>query len=191
MLGRFASSAEGGLHPKHRLMNYHKFFVDNVAENDIVLDVGCGNGALSYDIARKARFVEAVEKEEKNIKICREKYSRENIKYVMADINDYVTERKISLIILSNVLEHIDDRRILLKRLGSISSRIFIRAPLITRDWIALYKKELGLQYMLDKSHKIEYTIEEFIREIEEGGFEIQKYSVQFGEIWAAVVKKD
>jgi len=55
---RFAIKAEReGLHPKHCLMDYHKFFVDNINSNDIVLDIGCGNGALTYDIAKKAKKV--------------------------------------------------------------------------------------------------------------------------------------
>ena len=52
---RFAIKAEGELHPKHRIMNYHKFFVDNINPSDTVLDIGCGNGALTYDLAQKAK----------------------------------------------------------------------------------------------------------------------------------------
>lgn len=44
---KFAIKSEGGLHPKHRLMDYHRFFVDAVQPNDMVCDIGCGNGALS------------------------------------------------------------------------------------------------------------------------------------------------
>ena len=49
-----AIEAEGGLHPKHRLMNRPKFFVDNTEPHDIVLDIGRGNGALACDLSKKA-----------------------------------------------------------------------------------------------------------------------------------------
>ena len=58
---------EERIHPKHRIMNYHKFFIDNIDENDLVLDIGCGNGALSYDIAKKAKKVVGIDLNEKNI----------------------------------------------------------------------------------------------------------------------------
>ena len=52
---------EERIHPKHRIMNYHKFFIDNIDENGVVLDIGCGNGALSYDIAKKAKKVVGID----------------------------------------------------------------------------------------------------------------------------------
>lgn len=69
--GRFAVKAEGGLHPKHRLMKYHQFFVDKIENEETVLDIGCGNGALSYDIAKKTKKVIAIDMSEDNIKAAR------------------------------------------------------------------------------------------------------------------------
>jgi len=48
LISALAIVAENVLHPKHRIMNYHRFFVDNVSENDVVLDIGFGNGALTF-----------------------------------------------------------------------------------------------------------------------------------------------
>ena len=68
---RFATIAEGGIHPKHRLMNYHQFFVDNIDPSDNVLDIGCGNGFLTYDIAKKARSVTAIDLNKRNIELAK------------------------------------------------------------------------------------------------------------------------
>lgn len=56
---------------------------------------------------------------------------------------------------------------------------------MINRDWIILYKKELGIEWRLDKTHYIEYTLESFKEELEKAGLNLEKYSIQFGEIWA------
>jgi len=68
---KFAIKAEGGLHPKHRIMNYHKFFVDNVNSNDVVLDIGCGNGALTYDLSKKVKKVVGIDLNKENIKLLK------------------------------------------------------------------------------------------------------------------------
>ena len=69
---RLSIKVEGGIHPKHRLMDYHKFFVDNVTQDDTVLDLGCGNGALTFDVAQRAKKVVGLDMNEKEIKIADE-----------------------------------------------------------------------------------------------------------------------
>ena len=178
-----------GLHPKHRLMNYHKFFVDNVSENDAVLDIGCGNGALTYDVAKKAKKVVGIDLNERNIEIARNRFSMENIEFIHGDALANLPDERFDVIILSNVLEHIDKRVEFLISLKHRVSEILIRVPMLNRSWIDVYKEELGLEYRLDKTHFIEYTFETFNEEMLEAGLRNLGYSVQFGEIWAVVGK--
>ena len=56
---------------------------------------------------------------------------------------------------------------------------------MIDRSWLVLYKKELGIEYRLDKTHYIEYTIDDFKRELEDAELELVDFSIRFGEIWA------
>jgi len=176
---------EERVHPKHRIMNYHKFFVDNIDENDVVLDIGCGNGALSYDIAKKAKKVVGIDLNEKNISFAKERYSKENIEW--GDALKDLPDERFDVIIMSNVLEHIENRVEFLRRLREKATTFLIQVPMINRDWITLYKKEMGLDYRLDKGHFVEYTLESFERELEKAGLRIQDYNIQFGEIWAIV----
>lgn len=183
----FPNKIEQGLHPKHRLMNYHKFFLNNINQGDMVLDIGCGNGFLTFDIAKKAKEVVGIDIEKKNIKFAKQKFSAANIKYIAGDILKNFPDKKFDVIILSNVLEHIDNRTGFLNKIKSHGSKILIRVPMINRDWITLYKKELGVEWRLDKTHFTEYTLESFQKEIENVGLKIKDYSIQFGEIWAVV----
>lgn len=178
---------EGGIHPKHRLLGYHEFFTNNILGTDSVLDIGCGNGALSYDIAGKAKSVVGIDIEQKNIKEAIKRHSRPNLKYVVGDATKDLSGEKFDVITLSNVLEHIEHRVLFLKGIKGLSAKYLIRVPTFDRDWIPLYKKELGLEWRLDLTHFTEFTKKTFYKEIEEAGYSIESFSVQFGEIWAVV----
>ena len=183
----FAIKAEGGLHPKHRLMNYHRFFLDNILEGDIVLDIGCGNGALAYDLAKKANKVVGIDLSPQNIELARQKYQSSNVEYRVGDATKDLPNEKFNVVVLSNVLEHIKNRVKFLQKIKKLAPKILIRVPMINRDWITLYKKELGVEYRLDNTHFIEYTLEGFKKELQKAGLTLNNYSIQFGEIWAVV----
>lgn len=179
--------AEGGIHPKHRLMNYHKFFVDNINPGDAVLDIGCGNGALSFDIAKKAKKVTGIDLSKENIKFAKENFYKENIEYIHGDAIKNLPAERFDAVILSNILEHIKNRTDFLSKIKELAPKILIRVPMINRDWTTLYKKELGLGWKLDKTHFIEYTLKSFQEELGKAGLKIQSYSIQFGEIWGVI----
>jgi SAM-dependent methyltransferase len=182
-----AIKVEGGIHPKHRLMGYHQFFLDNISSSDTILDIGCGNGALAYDLAGKAKFVTGIDIVERNIIKAREKYNQVNIKYLVGDATKGLKGQKFDVIVLSNVLEHIEDRVAFLSQIKPLARKFLIRVPMIDRDWLPLYKKELGVEWRLDKTHFIEYTDMFFKEEIEKAGYLIESFSIKFGEIWAVV----
>lgn len=182
-----ATPVEKNLHPKHRIMNYHAFFVDNVDEGDTVLDIGCGNGALTHDVAKKAGQVVGIDLNEESISLARQRYSRENVEYICGNMLNDLPDERFDVVILSNVLEHIDERVKFLKRLRGMAPKFLIRVPMINRDWITIYKEELGMDYRLDKEHYVEYTLETFEDELREARLGIEEYSIQFGEIWAVV----
>ncbi len=183
------------IHPKHCLMNYHQFFIDNITKGDVILDVGCGNGALTYDLAKKAKKVVGIDIKEKNIALAKKRFLRDNIEHICGDMllqidrNKGLRSSAFTVIILSNILEHIEDRIEFLKNLASQypKAKFLIRVPMINRDWLTLYKKELGAEWRLDKTHCIEYTLESFKEELQKANLKIDKFSIQFGEIWAVV----
>lgn len=184
---KLSISAEAGLHPKHRLLNYHQFFIDNVRPGDSILDIGCGNGALVFDISRHVKNVVAIDKNIESIKVANKRYPAANITYLIGDVTKDLPGRKFDTVILSNVLEHIKNRVEFLNEIKKIAPRILIRVPMFDRDWITLYKKELNLEYRLDPGHHIEYTLQSLNEELRQCKIRILKYSIQFGEIWAVL----
>ena len=186
-ISRLATIVEGGIHPKHRLTDYHQFFIDNVGSQDAVLDIGCGNGFLTYDVAKKARSVMAIDLSMDNIELAKRNFNKENIQYICGDATKFDFGDKFDTIILSNILEHIDDRHDFLSKIQKLANKFLIRVPLLNRDWLTYYKKELGVEYRLDLTHQIEYTLESLTQELEKTGIGIERASIQFGEIWAVV----
>jgi len=177
-----------GLHPKHLLTRYHDFFVKRIHHTDKVLDIGCGNGALACDIATRCKTrVTAIDSNEKNILYARERYRNPNITYIWGNAPDDLPNEEYDVVVLSNVLEHIEKRIEFLSRiLQSVRpNRLLVRVPLYERDWRVPLKRKLGMEWRLDKTHHIEYTMESFWEEIEQAGLHVSFSETRWGEIWS------
>ncbi len=186
-ISSLAIAYEHGLHPKHRILGYHRFFLDRIVEGDRVIDVGCGNGALAHDLASKASFVKGVDISEKNIEKARRANSGTNIEFAVADATKDLGNERFDVLVLSNVLEHIEHRIEFLRSIRSISPKFLIRVPLLNRDWVVVFKKELGSEWRLDMTHFTEFTPEQFKEEIEAAGYAMGDFSVQWGELWTEI----
>jgi len=180
---------EKGIHPKHRLMNYHRFFVTRLKKSDRVLDIGCGYGAVTFSMAKAGALVTGIDMDETNLRHARKRYKHENLKFLLGDIRKDLPDGKFDVIVMSNVLEHIENRVGLLKTLeDKFQPKLWlIRVPMINRDWLGPLKKELGMRYYSDPTHCTEYTIESFQAEMANAGLEVRHAEVKWGEIWAEV----
>lgn len=182
-----ATKFENGIHPKHRLTQYHKYFVDRVRIGESVLDVGCGYGELADELAAKGAQVIGIDIDIKRIEIAKKRYSRPNLSFLHGDILSSDLKRQFDVIALSNVLEHISGREKLLRDLSEkFRPRCFlVRVPMIDRHWSVSMRAELGLTYFIDPTHCTEYTMESFCAEMEAAGLKVVHVSVCWGEIWS------
>jgi len=177
-----------GTHPKHRLTKYHDFFVNNVNENESVLDLGCGRGDVTYDISRKTKNkVIGLELNRHNISYAKNTYRNENLSFICGNIYKDIPNEKFDVIVMSNVLEHLKNRNELLSMVlkNTTPSKVLLRVPHFEREWIVPIKKELGINYLLDSTHEIEYTYDEFVNELEKSNLIVYSSRINWGEIWA------
>ncbi len=182
-----------GMHPKHNILEYKKWFVDNIGKNTVVLDVGCNTGLMAYSMSKKASYVYAIDINCRHIQVARKNHMSNNVNYICSDATtyDYSQCKLIQMVTLSNVLEHIEYRVDFLKKLinqipwANNSKTLLIRVPMLDREWISVYKKEIGVEYRLDNTHFIEYTYESFKKEMDEAKIDILSHHVKFGEIYA------
>ena len=178
-----------GIHLKHKLINYHAFFIDNIQDGEKVLDVGCGYGAVAKSIAlaRPLSDVTGIDNNPINIQKANSFRNIKNLKFIHHDANSDDFSIESDVIILSNVLEHIESRTEFLARLKKVTNarKILIRVPLFERDWQLPLRKELNVNYYSDADHKIEHTLDEFIDELKIANIKIISLSTKWGEIWA------
>lgn len=186
-----ASDYEGGVHPKHRLMQYHLFFTKRLYPGEKVLDIGSGRGYLAYEMAKAGAKVTGIELSKKNVDISKGFYKLPNLQFILGDALKDLTKGEFDTVVMSNVLEHIDDRIGFLKKVQATRQpkRWLLRVPCFDRDWTVALAKELGLDSRLDETHFIEFTDEKFRNEMKAAGLEIVHFEKQWGEIWAEVKK--
>jgi 2-polyprenyl-3-methyl-5-hydroxy-6-metoxy-1,4-benzoquinol methylase len=190
IISKEAINYDKGLHPKHRLISYHDYFVKNIGKNENVLDIGCGNGALSRDIAKKTTGkVIGIDNNRENIDYANKHYRCDNLEFVYGDVLSGLPDSniKIDTVVMSNLIEHIEKRVEFLETvlLEIKPGKVLFRVPMYEREWMVPLKEEVGVEYRLDQTHHIEYTQEDFFSELEAAGLKVKNYEVRWGEIWA------
>lgn len=181
-----------GIHVKHRLMRYHDFFVERIQDAERVLDIGCGYGAVAHSIAtRTGAYVTGLDMEPGNVSLARARFQHERLTFAIGEAPRTLPEGRFDVIVLSNVLEHIEKRADFLRRVQTTLSpaRWLIRVPTFNRDWRPPLRSELGLFAFSDPTHYTEYTRESFDTEMADAGFRVRHLQVNWGEIWAEVAR--
>lgn len=181
----------GGLHPKHKIINYEDWFIENINNQDHVIDIGSNQGKMAEKMSKKCRLVSGIEINKTSVENAKKRANDKTNFYAGDAIKfNYKTLEKVNCITMSNVLEHIENRKGLLDRLikdvnWASEPKFLIRVPMIDREWIAVFKKNLKVNWKLDNTHFIEYTKKIFINELSECDLEIISSEIRFGELFA------
>ncbi|MFC1815931.1 class I SAM-dependent methyltransferase [Thermodesulfobacteriota bacterium] len=182
----------GGSHVKHRLTRYHDFFVNRISPGERVVDIGCGRGEVAYEIVSKAGgVVTGIDRNTDWLAYAKEAFKHSSLDFICGDVLEFLPTQPYDTVIMSNVLEHIENRIAFLDKVKQQiqPGRFLLRVPMFNRDWRVPLRKELGLPYFLDDTHYIEYTQESFEQEMEEAaGLRITHMEIRWGEIWAEVI---
>jgi len=178
-----------GEHPKHRLMAYHDFFVERISAGSAVLDIGCGYGAVARSIAQRVRdvAVTGIDLDQSRLGQAIAAENPANLKFVLGDVLTDLPPGHWDVIVLSNILEHIDQRVDFLMKLiaKTNAGKLLVRVPLFERHWHIPLRAELGINYFSDSTHYIEHTLKQFEDEITAAGLKPVEIVLRWGEIWA------
>lgn len=182
-LTKLTGKSKVPVHPKH-LLTEKPWFTKYITKNDVVLDIGCGNGQNSIKAAKIAKRVVGVEISVTLLKTAQETASLKkvkNIKFKIANLEEKIPlkDRTFDKAIFLDVLEHLRKRDQVLseiKRILKDGGLLFVGVPNSQTSW-KKFQRSAGVNSFSDPDHKIEFSEEAIKKLLQSHGFKI----VQFG----------
>lgn len=171
-----------------------KFLLSMLKPEHIVLDLGCNMGDMSIYMAEKAKYVVGIDYNEKAIGTAKEKYKRDNLEFHCLEAYEYLTkgEMKFDVLVLSHILEHLDDPDDFLEKFTPFFDFIYIELPDFDKTLLNHYRKDLGLPIVYtDADHINEFDRDDLAAIIEKRNIRIVFSEYRFGvqKLWCEVIK--
>lgn len=135
-----------------------------LVEGECILDIGCGGCLLSKTLSDKKYTVVAIDNDSKAVEIARNK----GINGYVVDIAEWKTDRKFDCIIAADVLEHVNDDRLVIKKIYGMlkpNGCFVVNVP--------SYRFLFG-EHDVSLGHKRRYSATELRIKLEEAGFKIE-----------------
>ena len=169
-----------------------QFILDSISEEHFVLDLGCKYGDVSSFVAEKAKSVVGVDYDKSAIEIAKSRYERGNLRFEIGEAYDYLTNQssKFDVLILSHILEHLDQPKEFLLKFKHFFQYIYIEVPDFDRHYLNQYRLEKGARLIYsDNDHVSEFDRIELRELIKTCGLTILKQEYRFGiqKIWCQV----
>lgn len=173
---RYTGKSPHFIHPKHLVENSrHEWYLAHVKPSDVVLDVGCANGAHTLRVAQITRLAVGCDYDLGSLRVALATNVR-NARFFATDVTECLPcrDRAFDAALFLDVIEHLHPRLKVLHEIGRVlkdDGRLLVSAPNRETRWRRRLR-EAGLFSYSDPDHKIEYTRDEFLAELAAGGFE-------------------
>lgn len=164
-----------------------------IQKDDTLLDVGCGAGVFSYEMALYGGKIVGLDYSEANVKAVKGMYKLNNLSFEVGDAVSMPFENEMfDSILATEIIEHIqDDNKFVsecfrvLKKGGKVVITAPCTNPSLSVDWMR--KLFAGIDITKDFGHKRGgYTQEELFNILKKNNFMLEKiiyYDIFFGEI--------
>lgn len=150
-----------------------------VAKDSVVLDIGCGPGDLTMEIAKEVMSVHAIDTSSGMIAIAKDKIQAgtESVKFEQASLSIIsAREEKYTAVTAFNVLQYMEDVSAVSKRVNSLlpPTGLFLSATACVGEKISLLRLLTSLLIKLGIMPKTHYfTLTQLTDLITLGGFQI------------------
>lgn len=169
----------------HPLRLYSNNYILNfIKETDIVLDLGCHAGHITSVIANKAKHVVGIDYDNDAIEKAKKTYKKNNLVFVNNEVINYLNNnsQKFDVLILSHILEHIDNPTNLIMSCKPFVNYIYIEVPDFDKSYLNHYRNDLKLDLIYtDTDHVSEFDRNELKELIKNCGFQLIESEYRFG----------
>ena len=160
-LTKFTGKAKQPIHPKHLVTN-KLWFAKSLQKQDVVLDLGCGNGQNAHKASKFVKRVVGVDYDNFPLNIARKTAKTKNVDFKKLNLEDKLpfTNNTYDKVIFLDVLEHLHKRSQIIKEIKRVIKKdglLFISVPNSETSWKKL-QREVGISSFSDPDHKIEYS---------------------------------
>lgn len=149
-----------------------------------VLDIGCGRGYVIKRILPRTKKIVGIDYSKDSIEFAKTALSETGVSLICDDIAHYLQHNQIyfDYLILSHVLEHIDEPDQFLKRIRAIGKYCYIEVPDFEFTHLNVYRQAVGTDLLYsDADHIAEFDRVELQQLITACGWNIVRSEFRFG----------
>ncbi len=178
----------------HPVRTFSKeFILPNISKNDIILDLGCHEGDMSFIISEQAKEVIGIDYNKNAIEIAKQKYKKNNLTFIHGEALEFLktNKKKFDILILSHILEHLDNPKGFLMSFKDYFHYIYIELPDFERHYLNHYRKDLELKLIYsDDDHITEFDRNELNALLIECNIEVIKEEYKYGvqKLWCNII---
>lgn len=197
-LVRYTGKSPYFVHPKHLVdVPWHDWYAVHLTPADVVIDVGCANGAHTLVAAGCCQRIYGFDYDARHLAVARRLAAGRgtvNAHFFAWDVTRRFPFRDgtIDAALFLDVIEHLHPRIAVLREIHRVlrpGGRLLVSGPNRDSSWRRALR-DAGLFSYSDPDHKIEYTAAEFVAEVEAGGFRLagSVMPVVYDSPWAGAI---
>lgn len=172
---------------QHPFRKYSFRFMDeNIPENSTILDLGSNYGVISFHLSKRANRVVGIDHDAVAINKARVNYKSDNLEFIQIDALEYLNknENKFDVLVLSHILEHLDNREEFLNQYKKYFKFIYIELPDFDKNYLNHYRKEIGDELIYtDNDHVVEFDRDELLILLKKCNIKVSVAEYRFGLI--------